>query len=921
MRPKYLHCIVAFVIACLACSPALAQWTTYQGNASHDGYVPISLDPATLSLLWQRNFSTSSLNPVTAGNGEVFVSISGYFSSGMGLQALDAATGQTKWSKDYGAVYSVNPPAYANGFVYIQTGKPTSGSPYLWAYNANTGAQVFSSTFSAQWESYFAPTIYDNTVYINGGYYGGMYSFDGLSGAQKWFLGLSQYDEWTPSLDANYAYGYAGSNMTAINRATGQAAFQISVPNSEWSGYSMQQALALGNHNDAFAINGDRLICFDLQNKNIKWLADRAFGSFGQATVAKGVVYAIDGGTLDAIDELTGNLLWYWTPPSGSLTGTIIATDTHVLASTSSATYAVDLNSHTTAWTYPQGGKLALSNRALYIAGSSGTLTAIAVPTSAIYPVPPSALSIAISNPTNNSTYISNTTSISLSGTASELDSSGAVLGTGSLASVTWSNNRGGSGTGYYDSSWNMPTAWSALGIVLQRGDNVITVTATDLWGNTATASITVKAPTGLSIAISNPASVPTYLANTTPIGVSGTANAIDSSGNVSDSAGIASVTWANNRGGSGTGTFSNPSIKPTTWSITGVVLKPGDNVVTVTATDLWGNTANDVITITVPNGLSLAILNPTNGPAYTTNATPVALSGTANGIIPTGTILGNANLSSLKWTNNRGGSGNGTYSNATTTPTTWSIASIALQGGDNVITVTATDLWGNTATAVITVTWSPGSIGAAKKQVSGAMVYVENAVVVANSIATGSVFVESSDRSSGIRLVTSQALNVGDQITFTGTFSRVNGEYQISGVSFLSINSGNPLKPLYFISNCIGNDRTESLNYLGLNTTGLLIRTAGKVTGTISSQKIFYVDDGYRYQDGVGPVYGLRVHYPSGVTLPRLGKWVSVTGIYRVEKITLTGWGDVNGDWYPSGTILYVPSIWVRNASDIKDL
>jgi len=138
MKSKYLFCIAAMVVACLACGPALAQWTTYQGDASHDGYVPVSLDPAAFSLLWQRSLSTSALHPVTAGNGEVFVSTPSRFSSGTHLQTLDAATGQTKWSKDYGEVSSVSPPAYANGLVYIQTGKPSSGSPYLWAYNANT---------------------------------------------------------------------------------------------------------------------------------------------------------------------------------------------------------------------------------------------------------------------------------------------------------------------------------------------------------------------------------------------------------------------------------------------------------------------------------------------------------------------------------------------------------------------------------------------------------------------------------------------------------------------------------------------------------------------------------------------------------------------------------------------------------------
>ena len=98
-------------------------------------------------------------------------------------------------------------------------------------------------------------------------------------------------------------------------------------------------------------------------------------------------------------------------------------------------------------------------------------------------------------------------------------------------------------------------------------------------------------------------------------------------------------------------------------------------------------------------------------------------------------------------------------------------------------------------------------------------------------------------------------------------------------------------------------------------------MRLAGKVTGVISSQKLIYADDGFNYQDGVGPVLGIRVHVPTGVTLPATKKNVIITGISRVDKLTLTDWGCVNGDWYPAGTTLYVPSIWVRDAGDLRIL
>lgn len=581
--------MVCCLLVCLACGPALAQWTTYQGDPSHDGYVPLSLDPATFSVLWQRSLSTSNLNPVTTANGGVFVS--GYFPSDGKLQMLDAATGETKWSRGYSGV-SVNPPAYANGLVYIQTGRGTSDTPYLWAYNANTSAQVYSVTFGAQSESYYAPTIVDNTVYVNGGAYGGMYAFDGSNGLQEWFLGLNQYDLWTPAVDTHYAYAYTGDYypcLQAISRATGNAAFDISDPDFEWTGWSMDEALALGTHDDAFAVNGNRLICFDLKGKKIKWQLARGYGMSGQATVANGVVYAIDAGALDAIDELSGALLWNWVAPSGDLTGTTVATKTHVLASTADATYAIDLHTHSAAWSYPLGGALALSNRALYIANrETGTLAAIAVPPSSIYSVAPSRLSIAVSKlPTAPSA------TITLSGTASELNSAGAVLGTGCLASVTWESDRGGSGVGFYDGYWNAPTSWSTPGIALCNGTNVITVTITDLWGNKATASrsIAFEAPTGASVAILGPTTKPAWSTNAIPV-LSGTASAIYSSGPSTGGAGLAQVSWSTDHGDSG---LCDGTGK---WTASNLILAEGANTVNVTATDIMGHTATATINV-----------------------------------------------------------------------------------------------------------------------------------------------------------------------------------------------------------------------------------------------------------------------------------------------------------------------------------
>ena len=100
------------------------QWPMYQANPSHTGFIPVSLDPTKFSLRWQKELGSLALNPVTAAGGRVFVSEYGYSDfNGPSLYALDAISGNTIWSQDFGNVFSVNPPSCYDGKVYIQTGQ------------------------------------------------------------------------------------------------------------------------------------------------------------------------------------------------------------------------------------------------------------------------------------------------------------------------------------------------------------------------------------------------------------------------------------------------------------------------------------------------------------------------------------------------------------------------------------------------------------------------------------------------------------------------------------------------------------------------------------------------------------------------------------------------------------------------------
>jgi hypothetical protein len=356
-----------------------SAWPTYQANARHDGYLPLSLRTADFNKVWSVAVGNGApLNPVTAADGRVFCSTYSYFGSGDSFFALDARDGHVMWSKAYSA-FSINPPGCAYGNAYIQTCNHASDT-WLHAYDAATGRVIFNAPHAAQWERYYAPTPFDGKMYVDGGYYGGMYAFDALSGSQQWFLDLPQYDEWTPAVDSSFVYAYLGEYNPGLYVARREDAAQIfMIPDShfEWDGWSMNLAPTLGAHGEVVAIHDGRLIHFNLATRTIDWELARSFQ--GQPSVAHDLIYAIDGRGMVALDEVTGVQRWSWTPSGfGGLSGTMIVTDTHLFASSADSVFALDLASHQRVWSYPAAGALALGNGQLYVAASSGMLTAIA---------------------------------------------------------------------------------------------------------------------------------------------------------------------------------------------------------------------------------------------------------------------------------------------------------------------------------------------------------------------------------------------------------------------------------------------------------------------------------------------------------------------------------------------------------------
>ena len=376
------------------------DWTMFQANAAHTGYVPVDLDPNSFSTRWQApaldipvGFG-GNLNTLVAANGML------YIGGGTALYARNESDNSAVWSYDFSGLApfpSVNPPSVAGGVVYVAAGEQSS--TFMFAFRAADGTLVFKSPMSSQFEHYLAPTIGPRGIYTNAGTYGGLYGFD-PTGLQLFFAFMPQTSQWTPAVDASAIYTYTGDALRVLDPVTGAVNVMIADPNPQNFIYQIDGSAVLGAPGSVFAADyanasfngggiGNTLTDFNTTSKSISWMVNGDYAN--TPAYNAGVLYATNNYPvrLEARAEADGTLLWSWVPPQAGDTGFVsetLLTNNMIFVSTNLATYGIDTTTHQTVWSYPLIGKLALSrSRILYIEGQQsqtgvpGTLTAINV--------------------------------------------------------------------------------------------------------------------------------------------------------------------------------------------------------------------------------------------------------------------------------------------------------------------------------------------------------------------------------------------------------------------------------------------------------------------------------------------------------------------------------------------------------------
>jgi parallel beta-helix repeat protein len=723
----------------VSATPCTVPWPMFRQNAQHTGLSPVNTSANGGRLVWSYDSSGLSQNsPAIGRDGTLYVGTSSgtllaiesngillwslstgnsihtspalgldgtiYFGSGKSLYAVNP-NGTVKWSYEiWGGYYEwieSSPVVGSDGTIYIG-----SHADRLYAFNADgtvrwyyaTGLDIVSSPaigsdgtvyFGSEdnylyavtpdgdliWRfltsgqmSYSSPCVgSDGTIYIGSGH-----NIDAVNpnGTLRWtFVTASKIDS-SPGIgpDGTIYFGSDDYSLYAVNR-NGTQRWKFTTASG------VESSPAIGSDGTIYFGSWDGRLYAICPNGTQRWefytgsiyRSSPAIGADGTIYVGSDSgLYAV-GGVLEAPSApqvLTAThgdtqVTLQWNPPEDD--GGLPVTGYTVYRGISSGTETY-LTTIGIVLTYTD---TSLTNGVTYYYQVSAVNAVGEGPRSAeAWVMPTSPPTCTISSPTSDPTYFTALSAVNLGGTASD------DVG---VTSVTWSNAAtGASGTA------TGKTSWSINGILLNPGSNEISVTSHDGAGLTGTDTITViRDSVAPACTINSPTSTSTYYTNGSTIDLGGTA---------SDNLLVIEVTWKNMATGA-TGVASGTS----SWTISGIGITSGSNLISVSASDSAGNVGID--TITVIRDISdptCTITTPANDPSFTKNAS-VSLAGTA---------YDNVGITSVTYRNMATGA-SGTASGTTG----WTIAGIALNVGGNLIYVNATDAAGNVGTDTITAT------------------------------------------------------------------------------------------------------------------------------------------------------------------------------------------------------------------------
>lgn len=259
---------------------------------------------------WENVISPSNVNQLDVawtayGGGQVnsspaYYGGNVYVGSTSGtMYAFNASTGAVVWTNSAAQdEINLSSPAVGSNIVYVG-----SWDHHLYAFNTSTGALVWSAATGGMIES--SPAVNNNIVYV-GSLDGKVYAFNATTGAGVWTATTGGPVYSSPAVANGYVYvGSDDKKMYAFNASTGAQIWTFP------TGGVIRYAPAVADGRVLFASDDGDLYAVKATSGAAAWLVNLAESAASAPAVANGVAYVCTfGPEFFAVNVSTGNGIW-----------------------------------------------------------------------------------------------------------------------------------------------------------------------------------------------------------------------------------------------------------------------------------------------------------------------------------------------------------------------------------------------------------------------------------------------------------------------------------------------------------------------------------------------------------------------------------------------------------------------------------
>lgn len=225
-------------------------------------------------------------------------------SNGGKLYALDAQSGQEKWSFPLGSLVEYASPVVANGLLYMGTGAGPGYLRRLVALDAVSGHLKWVWSYRGGGSIQATPAVVDGMVYIAAGD-GRVHALDALTGQERWSFPGGVFIS-APAVANGMVYiGYAG-DIVALDTHSGREKWSVATGSQDYINMTVAHGLVYAN-----TTNG-KVYALDARSGSQKWTYQANENIlYATPVVVNNTVYVIpSGGKIVVLDAFSGHVKW-----------------------------------------------------------------------------------------------------------------------------------------------------------------------------------------------------------------------------------------------------------------------------------------------------------------------------------------------------------------------------------------------------------------------------------------------------------------------------------------------------------------------------------------------------------------------------------------------------------------------------------